>query len=232
MFKSYSSIIGVPASTINFYGPSPSTPVATPEKTGVSEEATPSFLSFFTKKTGKTNIHKRKTPTKHSPSRVSKRENSVPDKRTAIDNTGTPMIKDTPKPKSPHKGKKADERTIEMSKETRQSDQNAIWKAKKDKKRADRRAKAAAAVDARAEAKRFLKLAEEAQAKGGQGKKDDDDDKSFDSNISYDFENSNENPSVSIEGEDPAPDNVKEMLKNAVKGNVDPRAWTMGWGEP
>ena len=231
MFKSYSSIIGVPASTINFYGPSPPNPVATPEKTGVSEEATPGFFSFFTKKTEKTKVHKRKTPTKPSPSRVSRRTNSVPGKKTAIDNTATPMIEDTPKPKSPHKGKKADERTVEMSKETRQSDQNAIRQAKKDKKRADRRAKAAAAVDARAEAKRVLKLEEEALAKGEQGK-DEDDDKSFASNISYGFDSDPKSPIVSIEGEDPAPDHVNEMLKNAVQGNVDPRAWTMGWGEP
>ena len=127
-----------------------------------------------------------------------------------------------PKPKkkpSPYEVN-ADDVTVELSKEARQSELEAKRQAKKEAKRAERRAKAAAAVDARAEAQRLQEAA----------KGEDDDDKSFASNISFEFEkdrsNGKDDSSMSIEGEDPAPDAVNEMLKNAVKGNVDPRAWT------
>ena len=48
---------------------------------------------------------------------------------------------------------------------------------------------------------------------------DDDDDESFASNISIGFERkkSDDDSIMSIQGEDPAPESVQEMLKNAVK---------------
>lgn len=81
----------------------------------------------------------------------------------------------------------------------------------------ERRAKAAAAAKKRQEAQQAASA------------DDDWDDKSFASNISFEFGTDKKSETMSIEGEDPAPDSVNEMLKNAVQGNVDPRAWMGGW---
>ena len=131
--------------------------------------------------------------------------------------------KPKPKKKPPVVEVNADDLTAELSKEARLSELETKRQAKREQKKAERRAKAAAAFGARAEAQR---LAE--QAANGKGK--DDDDTSLASNLSVTFDSdNNSNPTIPIEGEDPAPDNVNEMLKNAVQGNVDPRAWMGGW---
>ena len=118
--------------------------------------------------------------------------------------------------------------TVSRNKEARQSDLESIRQAKRDKKKQERRAKAAAAANARA-----VKLAEEAQAAAQANGNGDDDAKSFASNISHEFGGDSDTESImSIQGEDPAPDDVNEMVKNAVKGNVDPRAWMGGWSGP
>ena len=98
------------------------------------------------------------------------------------------------------------ESTVSRNKEARQSELEAKRQAKKDAKRAERRAKAAAAAKKRQEA----------------------DDNSIASNLSLAFDSDAESI-MSIQGEDPAPDDVNEMLKNAVQGNVDPRAWMGEW---
>ena len=97
------------------------------------------------------------------------------------------------------------ESTVSRNKEARQSELEAKRQAKKDAKRAERRAKAAAA------------------AKKRQGAEQDDLE-SIASNLSVAFDSDTESI-MSIQGEDPAPDSVQEMLKNAVQGHYDPKAW-------
>lgn len=86
-----------------------------------------------------------------------------------------------------------------------------------------RRAKEAVSQDeARREAQRVLDLAKQVEY---QRPKEDGDDASFASNISVSFASGNSDTEMSIEGEEAAPDHVKDMLKNAVKGQYDPKAW-------
>ena len=108
------------------------------------------------------------------------------------------------------------ESTVIRNKEARQSELEAMRLAKKEAKKKERRAKAAAAAKKRQEAQQAASAA-------------DLDDESFASNISFEFGSKSDSETMSIEGDDPAPDSVKEMLKNAVQGNVDPRAWMGGW---
>ena len=102
---------------------------------------------------------------------------------------------------------KITDETILKNKKSRQNDLEASRLAKKDAKKAERRAKAAAAAAAR--------------AKQGAPK----DDESIASNVSLEFVDNKKDDELSIVGEDPAPDRFKEMLKNAVQGLYDPKAW-------
>lgn len=120
----------------------------------------------------------------------------------------------------------ADDITVEKSRESRLQEMEKIRQAKKDKKRARRRAKAAKAAAARAQAQ--MGLSDVADGK----EETPPDDGSIDSNLSMlsnqSISFSKDEEEMSIEGEDPAPDNIKNMVKNAVKGIYDPNAWTQG----
>ena len=117
------------------------------------------------------------------------------------------------------------ERTIEKSKDNRFAELEKKRQLRREKKKLEHRAKQGAAVtqeEARKEAQRVLDLANQVANK--QQTNEEDDDASFASNISVGFTGPGDSE-MSIEGEDPAPENIKNMVKNAVKGLYDPKAW-------